>query len=71
VSFAVAGVTIGLVAALLAARWIQPLLFHQSAMDPLTYGAVGAIIVLVALTASATPAWRATRADPNAALRSD
>jgi predicted permease len=70
-SFAVAGVGIGLGAALLAARWIQPLLFQESAMDPLTYGAVGTIIVLVALMASGLPSWRATRADPNAALRSD
>jgi ABC-type antimicrobial peptide transport system permease subunit len=70
-SFALAGVTLGLFVALIAARWIQPLLFQQSATDPLTYGAVGAVIILVALTASAMPARRATRADPNAALRSD
>jgi putative ABC transport system permease protein len=70
-SFAVAGVAIGLGAAALAARWIQPLLFQQSARDPATYGAVGILIVLVALLASAVPAFRATRADPNTALRSD
>ncbi len=71
VSFAIAGVVIGLSVALVAARWIQPLLFQQSAMDPLTYGAVGAIILIVALVASAIPARRATRADPNVALRAD
>jgi predicted permease len=71
VAFAIAGVTAGLVAALLAARWIQPLLFQQSAVDPLTYGTVGTIMVVVALVASATPAWRASCADPNAALRTD
>ena len=70
-SFAIAGITIGLVAALVAARWIQPLLFRQSATDPLTYAAVGAIILLVALVASAVPARRAARADPNTALRTD
>jgi putative ABC transport system permease protein len=71
VSFALAGVTIGLAIALVAARWIQPLLFEQSARDPATYGAVGVLIVLVALLASAVPAVRASRADPNTALRSD
>jgi ABC-type antimicrobial peptide transport system permease subunit len=71
VSFAVAGVAIGLGLALLAAQWIQPLLFQQSARDPVTYGGVGALIMLIALLASAVPAFRAIRADPNAALRSD
>jgi putative ABC transport system permease protein len=71
IRFAMAGVTIGLGAALLAAPWIQPLLFRQSARDPATYGIVGVLLVLVALAASAVPAFRATRADPNAALRSD
>ena len=71
VSFAVAGIAIGLLVALAASRSLQPLLFRQSATDPLTYSAVGASILLVALLASAIPARRATRADPNVALRSD
>jgi ABC-type antimicrobial peptide transport system permease subunit len=71
VRFAVAGVLVGLALALFAARWIQPLLFQQSARDPATYGAVGAILLAVALVASAVPALRATRADPNTALRGD
>lgn len=71
VRFAVAGVVVGLGLALLAAKWIQPLLFQQSARDPATYGAVGGLLVIVALVASLVPALRATRADPNSALRSD
>jgi ABC-type antimicrobial peptide transport system permease subunit len=71
VRFAVTGVTVGLGLALLAAQWIQPLLFQQSARDPGTYGAVAGVLILVALVASAVPARRATRADPNTALRSD
>jgi predicted permease len=70
-SFATMGVLLGLGAAFVAARWIQPLLFQQSARDPVIYGGVGALIVLVALVATAVPALRATRADPNTALRSD
>jgi len=71
VRFAVAGVALGLAVALLAAKWIQPLLFQQSARDPATYGVVAALLLAVALLACAVPAVRATRADPNSALRSD
>jgi ABC-type antimicrobial peptide transport system permease subunit len=71
VRFAVAGVAVGLALSLLAARWIEPLLFQQPARDPLIYSVVAGLLLLVALMASAIPAMRATRADPNAALRSD
>jgi putative ABC transport system permease protein len=71
VAFALAGVVIGLGLALAAARWIQPLLFRQSATDPATYAAVAAAMLLAAVAASAIPAFRAARADPNVALRSD
>jgi predicted permease len=69
VAFAIAGVGIGLSVALVSARWLQPLLFRQAAVDPTTYGAVSGIIVGVALIASVMPARRAMRADPNVALR--
>lgn len=71
VRVAAAGVLIGLLVSLAVARWIEPLLFRQPARDPLTYSIVAALLLLVALVASAVPALRATRADPNAALRSD
>ncbi|HXV87302.1 MAG TPA: FtsX-like permease family protein, partial [Gemmatimonadales bacterium] len=69
--FAVTGVTVGTVLALAASRWVQPLLFRQSARDPAVYLLVAVSLVAVALLASSTPAWRATRADPNAALRAE
>jgi putative ABC transport system permease protein len=71
VRFAVAGVALGLGLALLAGQWIQPLLFQQSARDPATFAAVAALLLAVALVASTVPAVRATRADPNAALRGE
>jgi predicted permease len=71
IRFAVAGVALGTALAYAASRWLQPLLFQQSAKDPTIYAAVGATLVLVALGASAAPAWRASRADPNTALRSE
>jgi len=66
-----AGVAAGLVLALILSGWIEPLLFRQSARDPLVYGGVSLVLVLVALIATALPTLRATRADPNTVLRSD
>jgi ABC-type antimicrobial peptide transport system permease subunit len=65
------GLGLGLALAYLTSRWVQPLLFQQSARDPAVYGAVAAVLLGVALVASALPAMRATHPDPNSALRSD
>jgi len=70
-SFAGTGVTLGIAVVLLVARWVQPLLFGESARDPIILGAVGVTLGLVALVASAAPAARASRADPSTTLRSD
>jgi putative ABC transport system permease protein len=71
VRFALIGVAAGTVIALAAARWFQPLLFHQSARDPVVYAVVGVTLLIVAIAASAVPARRAANADPNIALRAD
>jgi predicted permease len=69
----VAGIAVvaGSAIALAGATWIEPLLFRQSARDPLIYGLVAAGVVGVAVLATAVPARRASRADPNAVLRTD
>ena len=67
----VAGIVVGVGLALLAAGWLQPLLFKQSARDPLVYVGVSAVLLLVAVIASAAPARRAARVDPNTALRTE
>jgi ABC-type antimicrobial peptide transport system permease subunit len=69
--FAAAGIVVGTVLALLAGKWIEPLLFQQSARDPVVYGGVALLMLIVALAASASPARRAAGADPNTALRSE
>lgn len=71
VRLALAGVAAGTVIALTAARWLQPILFHQSARDPLVYGIVGFTLMIVAVAASAVPARRAATVDPNVALRTE
>lgn len=70
-AFAAAGAAIGLAIALAASRWIEPLLYKLSPRDPFTYAAVAIAMGVVAMLASALPAWRAVRADPNRALRAE
>ncbi len=65
------GVAVGLLAAMLLAPRIEPLLFDVPALDPATYLGVAGVLLLVALLASWLPAWRATRVDPVVALKSD
>lgn len=67
----VAGVTIGLAAAVLASRVLRAQLFEVAPTDIVTYVAVGAGLMLVALIAGWIPARRAARIDPLAALRHD
>jgi len=67
---AAVGVGIGLLAATGLSRVMSSLLFGVSAVDPLTYGAVAAILVGVAGVASWIPARRAAGVDPATALRS-
>ena len=69
--FALAGTTVGAVLALWAARFVEPLLFQQSARDPIVFVGVALILLLVAAAASTAPALRATRADPNQTLRAE
>jgi putative ABC transport system permease protein len=71
VAVAVAGVLLGVPLAMLAAHWVQPLLFEQSARDPFVYAAASAAMALVALGASTWPAVRAAREDPSSALRAE
>ncbi|HJR33997.1 MAG TPA: FtsX-like permease family protein, partial [Gemmatimonadales bacterium] len=66
-----AGVVLGVLLALWGAQWIEGLMFQQEPRDPLIYGVVAGILLLVAVVAAVVPALRATRIDPNSALRLD
>jgi ABC-type antimicrobial peptide transport system permease subunit len=66
-----AGMAIGIVAAFWAGKWVQPLLFDVSPRDPIIFGLVATMLVIVAMAASSIPAMRASRVDPNVALRSE
>jgi ABC-type lipoprotein release transport system permease subunit len=69
--YAAAGTGIGLTLAAFASRWVEPLLYQQSARDPAIYAAVGLTMIAVGLVAGAVPSMRAVRADPNEVLRAD
>jgi predicted permease len=66
---ALLGVGIGLAAAFGLARLMMSLLFGVTPHDPLTFAAMAALLILVALLASYIPARRAMRIDPMVALR--
>ncbi|HEU4631082.1 MAG TPA: ABC transporter permease [Gemmatimonadaceae bacterium] len=63
------GVAIGVAAALVMSRGLTSLLFQVNAADPLTYGAIVGVLLVVTVVASWVPARRATRVSPMAALR--
>src|SRR5215471_2877638 len=63
------GVAIGIPAALGLTRLMQSVLFGISATDPVTFAAISALVLLVALLACYLPARRATKVDPLEALR--
>jgi ABC-type antimicrobial peptide transport system permease subunit len=71
VRFAVVGIVLGGGIALWASKWVDPLLFSVSPKDPVVYGVVAVVLLASAILASAIPALRASRVDPNVALRAE
>jgi predicted permease len=64
----VAGIVLGIVAAIVSTRLLQELLFGVTATDPFTFAAMAVVLVIAGLLASLIPARRATRVDPTRAL---
>jgi predicted permease len=68
---ALAGLALGLVAALALTRVLSSLLFEVGSADPVTFAAVAALLLVVGLLASWLPARRAASVNPMSALRSE
>jgi ABC-type antimicrobial peptide transport system permease subunit len=66
-----AGLVIGVIAALAGARLISSFLFGLSPTDPKTIVLAAVLLSLVALVASAIPAWRAAHTDSLMPLREE
>jgi putative ABC transport system permease protein len=65
------GAVVGLAAAVGLTRLMSSLLFGVTPLDPVTYAAVSALLILAALLASYLPARRAMAIDPVEALRAE
>jgi len=63
------GVTVGVAIALMVTRLAASLLIGVSATDPLIFVAASLFLLAIAFAANYIPARRATRVDPNDALR--
>jgi putative ABC transport system permease protein len=68
---AVAGLALGIAAAVPASRALQSMVFGLTTTDPATIGGVLALLATVALVACYVPARSAARIDPVRALRLD
>jgi len=68
---AAAGLVLGFALALAMTRVIETQLYQTTPTDPTTFGAVAAVLLLIAVLASYAPARRAVNADPMTALRAE
>jgi putative ABC transport system permease protein len=68
---ALLGIVLGAAGAFVAGKLIASLLFGVPAGDPVTFGIVALVLLATAILASLVPAWRASRVDPNLALRAE
>jgi ABC-type antimicrobial peptide transport system permease subunit len=65
------GLAVGVVMAAFVGRLLATALHGIDPLDPVTFGAVAAVLLVVAMLASYVPARRATRVDPILALRTE
>jgi putative ABC transport system permease protein len=68
---AIAGISIGLGGALLLGRTLASLLYGVVPTDGLSLIGAAGVVLVVALLACWSPAWRATRVDPMTVLRTE
>jgi putative ABC transport system permease protein len=65
------GIMAGVAASLALSRMLSSFLYGVSALDPVIFGAVIAVLIMIAVAGSYVPAMRATRIEPTEALRAE
>src|SRR5262245_7900390 len=65
------GLAAGIAGSLWAARFVEALLFHVEAHDPMTFAGAAAVLALVGVAAAWMPTRRAARIDPMVLLREE
>ncbi|HEY2466390.1 MAG TPA: ABC transporter permease [Terracidiphilus sp.] len=65
------GIGLGVCGAFAASRAITSLLFGTSALDPLAWFGMSALLAVVAVLSCSIPAWRGSKVDPATTLRSE
>ena len=68
---AMAGLLIGLPASAAVVGLIRSMLYETKPLDPIVFGAVGGLLLFVAIAACLVPAWYASRLDPMRTLRTE
>ena len=69
--FPVIGLLVGIAASIAVTRVLRSSLYEVSPVEPAVLFGMAALLLAVAAAACLGPAWRATRADPIEALRSE
>jgi ABC-type antimicrobial peptide transport system permease subunit len=64
-----AGIVVGLLATVAAARLFGSFLYGVGAADPISLASASVVLLVVGVAAAAIPAWRAGRTDPLLVLR--
>jgi putative ABC transport system permease protein len=65
------GLALGAAIALIFGRVMSSLIYEVKPGDPMTFAVVATVLTVVAIFASAVPAYRAAKVDPNVALRDE
>ncbi|HET9743580.1 MAG TPA: ABC transporter permease [Terriglobales bacterium] len=68
---ALLGLLVGLPVSAAVVRLIHSMLYETEPLDPVVFGAVAGLLLLVAIAACLAPAWYASRLDPMRTLRTE